>query len=154
MARSTATVSDLPFFSATLRAFGRLTGRVLDAVVKLNAEGRWQDARRWLDPAHAPFIPRMAGSGLPFVVALGDDEALFRRGSSYQEGHLWHVSGDVLTPVPELIAAAISPDRKMLGLADAAGRWSLSVRSGRKRERERVGQVGVCVRIPSQRLLF
>ena len=94
-----------------------LAARVLDAVVELNQSGRWREARRWFDPAHEPFIPRMGDEGLPFVVALGEDEAVFRRGS----GHLWRVAGDSLNPLPELSAAAISPDREMLALADAAG---------------------------------
>jgi len=95
--------------------------KVLDAVVELNRLGRWQDARRWFDPAHQPFIPELGDAGLPFVVALGEDEALFRRGSSYQSGHLWHVSGDSLLPLPELLAAAISPNREMLALASSRG---------------------------------
>jgi hypothetical protein len=95
--------------------------QVLDAVVELNRLGRWQEARRWLDPAHEPFIPELASEGLPFVVALGEDEALFRRGSSYQHGHLWHVAGDNLVPLPEFLAAAISPSREMLALADSEG---------------------------------
>lgn len=98
-----------------------LATRVLDAVVELNRLGRWQEARRWFDPAHEPFIPRMGNQGLPFVVALGEDEALFRRGSTYQDGHLWHVAGSSLTPLPKLLAAAISSDRQMLALADSDG---------------------------------
>jgi hypothetical protein len=98
-----------------------LASQVLDAVVELNRVGRWQEARRWLDPAHEPLIPEMASEGLPFVVALGEDEALFRRGSSYQRGHLWHVAGDSLVPLPEFLAAAISPSREMLALADSEG---------------------------------
>lgn len=95
--------------------------RVLDAVVELNRLGRWREARRWLDPAHAPFIPSMDSEEMPFVVALGRDEALFRRGSTYQPGHLWHVAGDTLTPLPRFLAAAISPSREMLALVDTQG---------------------------------
>ena len=98
-----------------------LAAEVLGAVVELNQQGRWQEARRWFDPAHEPFISRMGDQGLPFVVALGEDEALFRRGSSYQDGHMWHVAGETLTPLPELLAAAVSPDREMLALADVKG---------------------------------
>jgi hypothetical protein len=98
-----------------------LASQVLDAVAELNRLGRWQEARRWLEPAHEPFIPQMGNEGLPFVVALGEDKALFRRGSSYQSGHLWLVDGEALVPLPELLAAAISPDRQMLALADLEG---------------------------------
>ena len=98
-----------------------LAARVLHAVVELNQLGRWEEARRWFDPAHEPFISRMGDEGLPFVVALGEDEALFRRGSTWQRGHLWLVAGDSLKPLPELSAAAISPSREMLALADADG---------------------------------
>jgi hypothetical protein len=98
-----------------------LAARVLDAVLELNQLGRWQEARRWFDPAHEPFIPRMGDDGLHFVVALGEDEALFRRGCTNEHGHLWRVAGDSLTPLPELSAAAISPNREMLALADAGG---------------------------------
>jgi hypothetical protein len=94
---------------------------VLDGVTHLNATGRWREARRLFDPAHEPFIYQMDNQGLPFVVALGSDAALFRRGSSYQAGHLWHVAGEHLTPLPEFLAAAVSPDRKMLALAHADG---------------------------------
>lgn len=98
-----------------------LAQQVLDAVLKLNEEDRWSEARQWFTPAHEPLIPWMNNQELPFVVALGGDEALFRRGSTYQEGHLWHVSGDNLTPLPDQFAAAISPDRRMLAVADAEG---------------------------------
>lgn len=98
-----------------------LAARVLESILGLNQLGRWQECRRWFDPAHDPFIPSMGDQGLPFVVALGEDEALFRRGSTYQEGHLWHVAGERLTPLPEVLAAAISPDRQMLALASLEG---------------------------------
>lgn len=95
--------------------------RVLQAVTLSNQQGRWREARKRFDPAHEPFIPMLGNEGLPFVVALGPDEALFRRGSTYQAGHMWHVCGDKLTPYPTLIAAAISPDRGRVAVADAGG---------------------------------
>lgn len=98
-----------------------IAARVLDAVAQLNVAGRWRDVRGLFDPAHQPFIANMGDRGLPFVVALGEDSALFRRGSTYQDGHLWHVQGDTLTPHPEFAAAAISANRRWLALADGQG---------------------------------
>ncbi|MCP5474945.1 MAG: hypothetical protein H7A19_08910 [Rhodanobacteraceae bacterium] len=98
-----------------------MANQVLHAVTVMNQQGRWREARGRFDPAHAPFIPHLGKEGLPFVIALGPDEALFRRGSCYQAGHLWHVCGEKLTPLPTLIAAAISPDRSRLAVADTGG---------------------------------
>jgi hypothetical protein len=97
-----------------------LAKRVLREVRRLNAEGRWRDARELFDPAHEPFIPLLEkhGQELPFAVILGGDEFLVRQG---RRGDMLRIIGDRIETLAGVGACAISRDRASLLLVREDG---------------------------------
>lgn len=102
---------------------GALAEAVLSEVRRLNAEGRWQEARLRFDAAHEPFIDSLdaRGRNLPCAIILGPDSFLVRTGSAYETGETLHIDGGSIRTMPGIWASAISADRGALLTAGEAG---------------------------------
>jgi hypothetical protein len=89
---------------------------VLEEVAALNEAGKWKEARKRFDPAHAPFVSHMGDIGLNAVVILGPERFLVRLGDE-----VLHLRGDQVDRVDGVSMVAISRNRRWLVMATEAG---------------------------------
>jgi hypothetical protein len=103
-----------------------MAAAVIAEVQRLNAVGRWHEAKALFDPAHEPFISVLDqnAQSLPCVTILGIDNYLVRTGEAYKDDTITlHINGNVITPRPDILASAASPNHNHFLIVKADGFW-------------------------------